>query len=66
MGKKFWGDVFAFIAAMVGIGGFVLAVGHHYMVADVPDPVPSVTVYEDGSWVQGDESGCIPGGLCEN
>lgn len=112
--KKFWGDVLAFIVAVVCIGGFTLAVGDHYLneappvsedaakvrneappavATEAPTPVceseygesdcvylqggeawlvtgedtaEPVTVYEDGSWVAGDRSGCLAGGLCED
>ena len=30
-----------------------------------PDPNPTIT-YEDGSWVSGDQSGCLEGGLCND
>lgn len=29
-------------------------------------PPVDATVYEDGSWVAGDESGCLPWGLCND
>lgn len=107
MTKKFWADVAAFLLFVAGVGGFVFAVGNHYLndgpaVAVPNETLPAceseygedncvytqddtswlvldddtaieltsvptgATVYEDGSWVLGDESGCIPGGMCED
>lgn len=31
-----------------------------------PEPAPKLRMYEDGSWVMGDDSGCAPSALCDD